>query len=160
MSKYTYTLAHPARVSTQKGDNPVHVASFWGNTESLRLLLEDNADANTPNVKVDGARCCCRISSVCRCRFQCSIVIFLVQKVWFNPGMDFWLTTYDRPHCMQEEMTPLMLAVKGGHSESAKLLLENNADPNAQTKVMGRLREHVAVEGSRLFVAVDFNVVL
>ena len=40
-------------------------------------------------------------------------------------------------HRMQEEMTPLMFAVKGGHLESVKLLLEKGANPNAQNSVMG-----------------------
>jgi hypothetical protein len=104
-------------VSAPCRKTPLHLASSYGKTESVKALLEKGADVNAEDKD--------------KCAFACSLC-------WMGDGYtrrqgyaSFRLEVYVSAPCRK---TPLHLASSSGHTESVKALLEKGADVNAEDK--------------------------
>lgn len=47
VTNYTYRSVNDIDVRALSGDQPIHVAAFWGNVEDLEILLKTGADINS-----------------------------------------------------------------------------------------------------------------
>ncbi|KAL1496883.1 hypothetical protein AB1Y20_014463 [Prymnesium parvum] len=103
----------------QFGRSPLHLAAMNGHEDAVRLLLEKNADIAARN-----------IVRVCACGWTRERVAMGAALTPLTPRLP--LPSSPR---RQDGASPLHLAAENGHEDAVGLLLENNADIAASTKV-------------------------
>lgn len=106
-----------ANAEASDGARPLHLACFFGQTESAKLLLDNSADVNVAVAAFGGVF---PIHSAAASR---SVEII---KMLLEAGAD--------PNTKQQGgWTALHAAAKHGDTAMTRLLLEHNADPNIRT---------------------------
>ena len=106
-----------ANAEASDGARPLHLACFFGQTESAKLLLDNSADVNVAVAAFGG------VFPIHSAAASQSVEII---KMLLEAGAD--------PNTKQQGgWTALHAAAKNGDSAMTRLLLEHNADPNIRT---------------------------
>ena len=124
-------LERSADVNTRRNDNqtPLHLASYFGNVEIVRLLLDHGAD---PEANAEGSMGSKPLHEVSYGKYKSLEDGVRVAQLLLERGAD--VNTRRNDH-----WTPLHIASYFGNAEIARLLLDHGADPEANAG--GRLGE-------------------
>lgn len=111
-------LFYSVSVLKQSGLTPLHVASFMGHLNIVKILLQKGASPSVSNV-------------VCSLKLfynQLKESVLMFEMLVLNLIWGFCF-------CKQKVETPLHMASRAGHLEVAEFLLENSAPVDAKAKV-------------------------
>ena len=107
-------ITHTNNLTFSKFD-PIHLATHYGNTKTIQVLLESGANKNK------------------RATENYTPLHLAVQEGHFEAIKLLLIAGADKDARTHENCFPLHLAIIGGYTESVKLLLEFGADKNART---------------------------
>jgi ankyrin repeat protein len=116
-------LEHEADVSARRRDHstPLHVASYYGNIEIVRLLLDNGANADAKSVIEESP-----LHKVSCGEYELQEAGARVAQLLLEHGADVNAKCHDRS-------TPLHLAALNGKLEIARSLLDWSADVNVES---------------------------